>query len=76
MVTCCCEIGAFVVGLKRWQRPCEASIVSAGQRRVCEWSRRNEWELAECSSASAAGGLMAQSGSDVLVTCRSSIRRR
>ena len=28
------------------------------------------------SSASAAGGLMAQSGSHVLVTCRSSIRRR
>ena len=28
-----------------------------------------------CSSASAAGGSMAQSGSNVLVTCRSSVRR-
>jgi len=27
-------------------------------------------------SASAAGGLMAQSGSNVLVICRSSVRRR
>ena len=56
--------------------PEETLAASEAARQVSERSGRSERRLNANSSASAAGGLMEQSGSNVVVTCRLSVRRR